>query len=68
MAVDNRVGGIVVDRVRAFVRWHRHSGTFSPGADEAPGYELSIDDEDQRALARERLTRVDLEAAFAEEP
>jgi hypothetical protein len=67
MVVDNRVGGIVVDRVRAFVRWYRQPGIFAPGADEAQGYELSVDAEDQLVLERERLARVNLEAAFAED-
>jgi hypothetical protein len=65
MVVDNRVGGIVVDRLRAFVRWHRRPGIFAPGAGTAHGYELSVDAEDQLVLERERLARVDLEAAFA---
>jgi hypothetical protein len=65
MVVDNRVGGIVVDRVCAFVRWQRQPGIFAPGADEARGYELSVDAEDPLLLERERLARVDLEAAFA---
>jgi hypothetical protein len=67
MAVDNRVGGVVMERARAFVRWHRHPETFSPGAQETPGYVLSVDPEDELGLARERLARVDLEAAFAED-
>jgi hypothetical protein len=67
MVVDNRVGGIVVERVRAFVRWYRQPGIFAPGADEAQGYELSVDAEDQLVLERERLARVNLEAAFAED-
>jgi hypothetical protein len=65
MAVDNRVGGIVVERVSAFVRWHRQPGVFEPGAVEADGYELSVDAEDELVLERERLARVDLEAVFA---
>jgi hypothetical protein len=65
MAVDNRVGGVVVERVSAFVRWHRQPGIFEPGAEEADGYELSVDAEDQLMLERERLARVDLEAVFA---
>ena len=36
MAVDNRVGGLVVDRVTAFVAWHRQPGIFEPGAGRAP--------------------------------
>jgi hypothetical protein len=67
MAVDNRVGGIVVERVSAFVRWHRQPGIFEPGADEAEGYELSVDAEDELVLERERLARVDLEAVFAQD-
>jgi hypothetical protein len=67
MVVDNRVGGIVVDRVRAFVRWYRQPGIFAPGAEAARGYELSVDAEDQLVLERERLARVNLEAAFAED-
>jgi hypothetical protein len=65
MAVDNRVGGMVVERVSAFVRWHRRPGIFEPGAEEADGYELSVDAEDELVLERERLARVDLEAVFA---
>ena len=67
MAVDNRVGGIVVERVSVFVRWHRQPGIFEPGADEADGYELSVDAEDELLLERERLARVDLEAVFAQD-
>ena len=65
MAVDNRVGGIVVERVSAFWRWHRRPGVFEPAHGEAEGYELSVDAEDQLVLERERLARVDLEAVFA---
>jgi hypothetical protein len=67
MVVDNRVGGIVVDRVHALVRWYRESGIFAPGAQDAEGYELSVDAQDQLMLERERLARVNLEAAFAED-
>jgi hypothetical protein len=67
MVVDNRVGGIVMERVAALVRWHRQPGVFEPGAGHAPGYALSIDDEDRLLLERERLARVDLEAAFAQD-
>src|SRR5918992_5407220 len=65
--VDNRVGGIVVDRVCAFVRWQRQPGIFAPGADEARGYELSVDAEDPLLLERERLARGGLDAGFAGE-
>jgi hypothetical protein len=65
MAVDNRVGGIVIERVTAFVRWHRQPGIFEPGAEEADGYQLSVDAEDQLVLEREQLARVDLETVFA---
>jgi hypothetical protein len=65
MAVDNRVGGIVVERVSAFVRWHRQPGIYEPGAEEADGYELIVDADDELVLERERLERVDLEAVFA---
>ena len=67
MAVDNRVGGIVVERVSAFWRWHRQPGVFEPAAGEAEGYELSVDAEDELVLERERLARVDLEAVFAQD-
>ena len=67
MVVDNWVGGIVVDQLRALVRWHRQPGIFVPGADARDGYELAVDAEDQLVLERERLARVDLEAAFAED-
>jgi hypothetical protein len=65
MAVDNRVGGIMVEGASAFVRWHRQPGIFGPGAVEADGYELSVEAEDELVLERERLARVDLEAVFA---
>jgi hypothetical protein len=67
MVVDNRVGGIVADQVRAFIRWHRQPGIFAPGVEDARGYALAPDDEHRLALMRERLGRVDLEAAFAED-
>ena len=67
MVVDNWVGGIVVDQARAFVRWHTQPGIFAPGVEEAHGYELAVDGEDRLVLERERLARVDLEAAFAED-
>ena len=67
MVVDNHVGGIVRERVAALVRWHRQPGVFEPGAEHAHGYRLSVDDEDQLLLERERLGRVDLEAAFAQD-
>jgi hypothetical protein len=67
MVVDNRVGGIVVDRVCAFVRWQRRPGIFAPGSEAAQGYELSVDGEDRLVLERERLARVDLDAVFAED-
>ena len=69
MVVDNRVGGIVVDRVRALVRWHRDAGVFSPEVelDGAEGYGLTLDAEDELLLKRESDARVDLELAFAEE-
>ena len=69
MVVDNRVGGIVVDRVRALVRWHREIGVFSPEAELAAveGYELTVDAADQLVLERESHARVDLELAFSEE-
>ena len=65
MVVDNRVGGVVVNRVRALARWHRRPGVFAPGAEAAQGYELRVDAEEELMLDRERLARVDLEAAFA---
>lgn len=65
MVVDNRMGGIVVEQVRALVRWRRDPGVFEPGAEGVHGYELSVDAEDQRALDREQLAHVDLEAVFA---
>jgi hypothetical protein len=67
IAVDNRVGGVVVERVHAYVRWHRQPGIFVPGAGAGDGYELSVDAEDELALARQRLAPVDIEAAFAED-
>lgn len=66
MAIDNRVGGLVVQRVAAFVAWHRRPGVFEPGGEEkGAGYELRIDEEDQVVLERERMAHVDLEAVFA---
>jgi hypothetical protein len=67
MVIDNRVGGVVQERVRAFVRWHRRPGVFEPGAEDAHGYALQIDDDDRVVLERERVRRDDLEAAFARE-
>ncbi len=65
MVVDNRMGGIVMTQVKALVLWHREPGIFTPGAQKAHGWELAIDAEDQLALDRERMERVDLEAVFA---
>jgi hypothetical protein len=67
MVVDNRVDGVVVERLRSFARWHRRPGIFAPGAAPAEGYALSVDAEEELVLAREGLARVDLEAAFAED-
>ena len=55
MVVDNRVGGLVVERARAFVRWYRQPGMFAPGAEQAEGYALRVDAEDEWVLERERL-------------
>lgn len=69
MAVDNRAGGIVVERAVALVRWYRSGGVFAPGPDERPnGYPLEIDEQDALVLERERLARVDLEAVFGRDP
>jgi hypothetical protein len=65
MVIDNRLGGLVVQRVAAFVAWHRQAGIFAPGAGEGAGYELRIDEQDQVVLERERMAHVDLEAVFA---
>jgi hypothetical protein len=67
MVADNRVGGVVVDQARAFLRWHRRPGIFEPGAEEAHGYELTVDEEDRLMLERERLVPLDLDAAFAQD-
>jgi hypothetical protein len=67
MVVDNRVGGIVLDRVRAFVHWHRRSGIFVPGAEDGEGYELRVGASDQWVVERERIGRADLETAFGED-
>jgi hypothetical protein len=67
MVVDNRVGGIVVDRLRAFLHWHRRPGVFVPGAESGNGYELRVDSSDQWVVERERLGRAELEAAFGED-
>lgn len=65
MVVDNRVGGIVVQRVLALLRWHQRPGVFEPGADDACGYALALDEQDLLVLERERRARVDLETVFA---
>jgi hypothetical protein len=65
MVVDNRVGGIVTERCGALLRWHRRCGVFEPGAEASAGYGLSADAQDELLLERERIGRVDLEAAFA---
>jgi hypothetical protein len=65
MVVDNRVGGIVVERTLALVRWHRRPGVFAPGAHDAPGYELTVDEHDLLVLEREHRASVDLETVFA---
>jgi hypothetical protein len=67
MVVDNRVGGIVTDRVSAFVRWHREPGIYVPGAEDAPGYELSVDEQDAVVLEREQFAHADLDIAFAQD-
>ena len=67
MVVDNRVGGIVMDRVRAYVRWHREPGIFTPGAEDAWGYQLAIDEGDRLVLEREHSTRVNLASVFGED-
>ena len=64
MVVDHRVGGIVVDQAKAFVRWHRQPGIFRPGAEDASGYALAFDAEAQLMFERESMARVDLEAVF----
>ncbi len=65
MAADNRVGGIVVTQVKALALWRREPGILTPGEQEAHGWELAIDAEDQLVLDREQMTSVDLEAVFA---
>ena len=65
IVVDNRVGGIVVQRTLAFARWHRRPGVFAPGAADACGYALTVDEQDLLVLERERGARVDLETVFA---
>lgn len=67
MVVDNRVGGIVVERTLALVRWHRQAGVFAPGSDDACGYELTVDEQDRLVLERDRRSHVDLETVFAHE-
>src|SRR5688500_14238072 len=69
MVVDNRVGGIVVDRLRALIRWHREPGVFAPelALDDVDGYALTLEPEDELMLERERLGRADLDLAFAED-
>jgi hypothetical protein len=65
MVVDNRVGGLVMNRLKAYIRWHRTAGIFEPGAESAHGYVLTLDGEDQHVLDREELARADLDTAFA---
>ncbi len=65
MVVDNRVGGIVVTQVKALALWRREPGILIPGEQEALGWELAIDAEDQLVLDREQMTSVDLDAVFA---
>jgi hypothetical protein len=65
MVVDNRVGGIVVERTLALLRWHRRPGVFAPGAHDAGGYALAVDEQDLLVLEQERRARVDLETVFA---
>jgi hypothetical protein len=65
MVVDNRLGGIVVQRTLALLRWYRGPGVFAPGADDVRGYALTIDEHDLLVLERERRARVDLETVFA---
>lgn len=67
MVVDNHVGGIVVKRAGAWLRWHRRAGVFAGGAGEPDGYELTVDAKDRLVLEREAAVRVDLETAFAED-
>jgi hypothetical protein len=66
MAIDNRAGGIVVERVVALGRWYREAGVLTPGAAQRPGsYLLEIDEEDALVLEREQMAHVDLETVFA---
>ncbi len=65
MVVDNRVGGIVITQAKALVLWRREAGILTPGEQEAHGWELAIDVEDQLVLDREEMAQVDLEAVFA---
>ncbi len=67
MVVDNRVGGLVLTQVRAFLRWRREPGIFMPAVDDVIGCELVIDPEDQMILDREQRASVDLEAVFTSE-
>ncbi|HEV2753124.1 MAG TPA: hypothetical protein VGV36_04725 [Solirubrobacteraceae bacterium] len=65
MAVDNRAGGLVVERVVALARWYRQGGVLTPGAAKPHSYRLEIDEADALVLERERMARVDLESVFA---
>ncbi|MDQ3721593.1 MAG: hypothetical protein M3376_00665 [Actinomycetota bacterium] len=66
--VDNRLGGVLAEQLRALVAWRRLPGVLEPRPEEkAHGYEMSVDEEGQRALERERLEHVDLETVFATE-
>jgi hypothetical protein len=64
MIVDNRVSGMVVNRVVALHRWYRRPGVFAPGSADVSGYELSGGDSEDLRREHERLTEVDLEITF----
>src|SRR5919108_2001222 len=45
MVVDNRVGGIVVERTLALLRWYRRGGGFAPRGGDGRGSAPPIDEE-----------------------
>ena len=68
MVVDNRMGGIVISQVKAWIAWRREPRIFVPGhpLQTAHGLVLIMDAQDQLVLERERRARLDLEAVFGD--
>jgi hypothetical protein len=68
IVLDNRLGGIALTWLLALLRWRSTAGVFAPeSVEEAEGYVLSVDAQDQLVLEREALARVELDIAFAED-